>query len=67
MLRIADNFGDYYAYQLKLDRDKKVERANLDKLDIRLGCNADTKNSKRNDKQTNNFNEMFQEELEKYR
>lgn len=66
MLRIPDNLGDYYAYQLKLVRDKKVKSVNLERLDIRLGNNTNNSFNKHN-RNSNSFSEIFEEETKKYR
>ena len=67
MLRIADNFGDYYAYQLKLIRDKKVKAVDLSRLDTKLGTNNDANSFGKHNHSTNNFNELLEEETKKYR
>ena len=67
MLRIPDNISDYFAYQLKLSKNKKVENVTLDKLDICLKENSNFKDSNKHDKQPDDFQKIFELEIKKYR
>ena len=66
MLRIADNFGDYYAYQLTLNKNRRVKPVTLDKLDIDLGYNANS-NEYGSNKKSSDFEQSLQKQLKKCR
>jgi hypothetical protein len=67
MLRIADNIGDYYAYQLKISRDKKVEKVGLNRLEVKFGSDTNNQSFNNHNNKPNNFKEVFDTEIKKYR